>query len=135
MTLEEIARNWTPPASLGYSSLRPVRLARGGIGLLVLLAVIVLIGLVLGAVLAGASRRQSAERDLLREQGVVTDAAVVRVWRTSGKDSTDRVRYRFEVNGREFVSAHAVPRAIWRTLQEGSVIPVRYLPAAPAVNH
>ncbi len=36
MNLDDIPRNWTPPAGLGYSSLRPVRLAPAGIGLIVL---------------------------------------------------------------------------------------------------
>ena len=135
LTLEEIARNWKPPDSLGYSSLRPVRLARGGVALAALIAAFTIGGFVLGAVLAGRSRSQASDRELLNDQGLLTDATVLRVWRSGGEDSTRRVRYRLEVQGREFVSSPSVPRRIWDTLKVGSTIPVRYLPADPAINH
>src|SRR5205085_4416131 len=60
---------------------------------------------------------------------------VLRVWRTGGEENTPRVRYRFEVQGRELVASHSVPKAIWDTLEAGSVISVRYVPADPSINH
>src|SRR3954470_19736297 len=100
MSFSEITHNWNPPDGLGYSSLRPVRLARGGIAIAVIAAVIASGGMVLGAVLATKSRRQATERDLLRDQGVLTDATVLRVWRSGENNSEHHVRYRFEVGGR-----------------------------------
>jgi len=135
MSFSEIAHNWNPPDGLGYSSLRPVRLARGGIAIAVIATVIATGGMILGAFLATQSRRQATERDLLRDQGVVTDAIVLRVWRDGGKDNAHRVRYRFEVQGREFMASHTAPVAIWRTLEAGSNLPVRYVPSNPAINH
>ena len=135
MSFKEIAHNWNPPDRLGYSSLRPVRLSRLGMILAVVIALFAIGGVVLGVVLATKSRQEALERDMLREQGVVTDATVLRVWRNGGKENTPRVRYRFEVQGRELVASHSVPKAIWDTLQAGSSIPVRYVPAQPAINH
>jgi hypothetical protein len=135
MSFAEITHNWNPPESLGYSSLRPVRLARGGIAIATIAVVVTIGGMVLGAVIGEKSRRQAVERDLLRDQGLVTEATVLRVWRSGGEDSEHRVRYSFEVRGREILASHSAPSAIWRTLEEGSRLPVRYVPANPAINH
>src|SRR5438270_907301 len=106
MSFVEIAHNWNPPDGLGYSSLRPVRLSRLGMILAVVIALFAIGGVVLGVVLATKSRREARERDLLRDQGVPIDATVLRVWRTGGEENTPRVRYRFEVQGRELVASH-----------------------------
>jgi hypothetical protein len=135
MTLEEISRSWTPPDSLGYSSLRPVRLSRGGIGLVVLMGVLLAGGGALGVMLARESRVQEASRQLLRDQGVPATASIVRVWRARNKDNTPYMAYSFDVDGRSFTQSDRVPRHIWSSLQTGASLPIHYVPGDPAVSH
>src|SRR5262245_6394429 len=128
MTIEEVSRDWRPPADLGFSGMRPVSLTGAGIALSVLTIAMVTGGLLLGGFLWKQSERQEAERQILREHGVVAKATVLRVWRSGDKDATPRVRYRFSVDGNEHISSKSVPSRIWRTLEEGADIEVRYAP-------
>jgi hypothetical protein len=134
MKLEEISRDWRPPAALGFSSMRPVRLTGDGIALCVLAAVFVAGGLVLGGVLWTRSGREETNRQLLNEQGAITKARVLRVWRSGGEDSKRQVRYRFAVDGRDYISSKSVPSRIWRTLKAGADLDVRYVREDPSIN-
>ena len=101
----ERADHWTPPDSLGYSSLRPVRLTAQGKALIVLAVALVIGAVVLGVFLGRKVRRQAAERTLLRDQGIAADAVVTRVWSMAGeKDSEHRVTYRFEYGGQIYTA-------------------------------
>src|SRR5262249_10807006 len=135
MTLEQIPRDWKPPARLGYSTMRPVRLTKSGVAMTVFAVVLVSGGLILGGVLLGQSRRQEETRRLLRKQGVPATAVVERVWRTGGEDNKHRARYVLTVSGVQYRSSLNVPRGIWRTLGPGMILPVRYLPSNPAISH
>jgi hypothetical protein len=105
------------------------------------IAMAVLAGaMLLGAVVAGiglntTARRQAHDQRLLQEQGVIVDAQITRVWRSTGKDQQHLLSYRFTVQEREYVARKVVPPRIWQTLRAGSSLPVRFLPANPKVNH
>jgi hypothetical protein len=66
----ERADQWTPPDSLGYSSLRPVRLTSQGKALIVIAVGFVIGAVVLGVLLERKVQREAAERTLLRDQGI-----------------------------------------------------------------
>src|SRR5947207_8929734 len=135
MIAEKIPNNWQPPAELGYSSLRPVRLTAGGYALAVVMVLMVAGGLIGTVLIARQSQRQATQQSMLRAQGVNTEGTVVDVWRASNKERERRVRYRFTVGEQIFTETAKVPRAIWEGLKPGEPLAVRYLPADPAINH
>lgn len=135
MTFKEIDAGWKPPDGLGYSSLRPVRLTVAGYLMVVLMVVFIIGSVVLGTFLFDQSQRQQAERDRLQRDGVLTQAVIIRLWRSGGKETTPYVRYRFLVNGSEVVGTSRTPKRRWATLRIGDSLPIRYVAAAPAFNH
>ena len=135
MQLEEFDRHWTPPDSLGYSSLRPVRLTGQGKALIVISVTLVIGAVVLGVFLGGLSRRRTAEQRLLRTEGILADATVTRAWIDGGKDRQHFISYRFEYAGRAYTHRVETPRKIWPGLSKGSTIQVRIVPTQPSINH
>jgi hypothetical protein len=135
MSFKDITHGWKAPESLGYSSMRPVRLAKCGIAMAAAAVTLAIGGLVLGTVLMKQSTREEKEARLLSAEGTSAQATVVRVWRSGGESDSPRVRYTFTVDGREFTTSHRVPRKIWNTLKEGDAIEIRYAPADPSINH
>jgi hypothetical protein len=131
----ERADQWTPPDSLGYSSLRPVRLTIQGKALIMLAGALILGAVVLGVFLGRKVQREAAERTLLRDQGIAADAVVTRVWRGGGEDKEHRVTYGFEHGGQTYSRSVRTPVSIWRTLAPGATLPVRFVPSRPAINH
>src|SRR5262245_66533658 len=109
----ERADQWIPPDSLGYSSLRPVRLTTKGKCVSVLAVTVAIGAVVLGIFLGRKVRREAAERTLLRDHGIAANAVVTRVWRGGEKDSEHRVTYRFEFGGRTYSRAVGTPVSIW----------------------
>jgi hypothetical protein len=133
---EELHRSWTPPPELTRSAPRPVRLKGAGIALVVL-AVVMSLGAVAASVGLGVlSSRQAADRRLMREQGVDTTARVTRHWtQNNGKERNHLVDYTFDWEGRDYDGRSHLPLKLWRTLELGSPLPVRLLPANPNRNH
>jgi hypothetical protein len=70
----ERADHWTPPDSLGYSSLRPVRLTGQGKALIVLTVALVTAGSC-SAWVSGRLPAPVGGADPLRDQGIAADAA------------------------------------------------------------
>jgi hypothetical protein len=131
----ESTDRWTPPDSLGYSSLRPVCLTRQGKALIGLGAVLVIGGIVLGVFLGGVSRRQTGERRRLRTEGVAADATVTRVWVDDNKERQPWIAYRFDNGGRGYTHSVETPRKVWPGLSAGSTIQVRFVPSRPSISH
>jgi hypothetical protein len=127
--------HWTPPDSLGYSSLRPVRLTAQGKSL-VAVSVALLIGAVaLGVYLERKARRQDLERTMLRDQGIAADATVTRAWIDGSKEQQRWIAYRFDYAGRGYTHRVETPRKIWTGLRNGSPIQVRFVPSQPLISH
>ncbi len=135
MNLSEIPANWAPPDGLGYTSLRPVRLGRGGYALAIAAAALVLGALVLAGVLRERSASGAARRDRLERAGVETSATILRLWRSGGEEDTHYVGYEFPVDGLRRSGSSKAPARIWRSLRVRGPLPVRYLPDDPGINH
>src|SRR5437868_4613579 len=135
MSFQQNPIDWQPPAGLGYSSLRPVRLTGSGIAMAVLGVVFMIGAPVLGLFMANVSKGQAQRQILLREQGVNTTAIVTRVWREAGKDDRHMVGYRFTAGDSELESRASAPRRIWTGLHSGDPLAVRYMPGRPEINH
>jgi hypothetical protein len=131
----ERADKWTPPDSLGYSSLRAIRLTRKGKAVIVIAVAILIGATVLGIFLARKVQREAAERTLLRDQGIAADAVVTRVWRGGGKEDEHRVTYRFAYDGKVYTRTVRTPVSIWRTLAPGADLPVRFVASRPTISH
>lgn len=131
----ERADHWTPPDSLGYSSLRPVRLTGQGRALILVTVALVIGAVVLGVFLGGVARRLTDEQRLLRTEGIPADATVTRAWIDAGKERQHWIAYRFEYAGRGYTHRVETPRKIWRGLSKGATVPVRFVPTQPSINH
>jgi hypothetical protein len=127
--------HWTPPDSLGYSSLRPVRLTAQGKSLIVIMATLVIGAIVLGVFLGRTARRQNQERTMLREQGVTGDATVTRAWIDGSKERQRWIAYRFDYAGRGYTHRVKTPGKIWTGLRQGTAILISFVPSQPSVSH
>lgn len=133
--LSELGRHWTPPDGLQISRSRQVRWTVAGKTVFAL-AVVFFVGALAGGVALGVlASRQADEQRLLREQGVDTQGHVARLWRSGDKSQTRWVAYRFTVQGRTYPGRAQAPVRIWKNLQVGSDLAVRYLPSNPAVSY
>ncbi len=135
------ADHWNPPDGLGYSSLRPVRLTGAGRALQVAAVVMLLSGMVAGFFMDRMSRRQNTEAQLLADQGVRATAQITRVWRTGGSgksrnaEARNRLTYTFEHAGQRYSRSLQAPYNIWRNLQAGQNLEVRYVAERPEISH
>ena len=130
-----IQKGWSPPRELRHSAPRQVRLSHTGVSLAIVAALLVL-GTVAAAVTLGRmSLRETETYQLLESRGKETDARVIRLWRSKGENKRRHVEYRFELDGHTYFKAANVPLAIWKTLEAGGLLPVRYLPSNPDLNH
>jgi hypothetical protein len=100
------------------------------------LAVVFFVGALAGGVALGVlASRQAEEQRLLREQGVDTQGHVARLWRSGDKGQTRWVAYRFTLQESTYQGRARAPVRIWKNLQVGSDVAVRYLPSNPAVSY
>lgn len=131
----ELERNWTPPDGLDRSLPREVRLTGAGKGVLAL-AVVLFAGALAAAIgLRTVADRQVERQRQLQEHGADTEGVVTRLWRERGKSPQSWIAYRFTVQGTIYDQRSRAPLRVWRELREGSVLPVRYLPANPALSY
>jgi len=130
----DTGKEWVPPDGLGYTRMRPVRLTGAGIAL-VSVGVLMLLGaLAAGIGLGIASGREYRQHRLMREQGVLADAEITRLWRARDEDKTPHLAYTFMFQEREYKGSASAPLRVWKSLAVGSRLPVRFLPANPASN-
>ena len=126
---------WTPPDGLGYSSLRPVRLTRGGKAMVAVTVALAIGGVVLGAVLQSTWRRQAEEQRLLHTEGLAAEATVTRAWIDGSKERQPWIAYRFQYAGRIYSHRIQTPRKMWQGFTEGATVPVRFVPSKPSISH
>jgi uncharacterized protein DUF3592 len=132
--LARAVANWAAPPELAGSPPRPVRMTGTGVLLMVVALGMLLGGVILGLKLRNDSNARSATVALLAEHGEETNGTVLRLWRTTGKNKSYRVRYQFGAQGQVYHSESEAPRGQWERLNEGAAIRVRYLPANPSIN-
>jgi hypothetical protein len=129
-----LQQHWTPPGGLDRRP-REVCLTGEGKALAALAAILLLGALVAGIALEIVARRQAREARVWQQQAVEGEARVTRRWRRGGEQRRYAVAYEFLVHGRTYAGEARLSRTAWEALQAGSVIPVRYLPLDPSVNH
>ena len=132
---EEFKHNWKAPQELNRSRPREVRITHSGAvvrGLGFFLAV----GAPLICLFATTKLISiDSERNQLASNGLEVRGEVVRLWKTSGENKRSRVAYRFEFDGRSFEGKTNAPLREWSSMQVGSPITIRLLPANPRINH
>lgn len=133
--LSELGRHWTPPDGLQICRSRQVRWTAAGKAVFALAVVFFVGALGAGVALGVLAGRQADQQRLLREQGMDTQGHVARLWRSGEKGETRWLAYRFTVQGRAYEGRAKVPDRIWKNLQVGKDLPVRYLPSHPAASY
>lgn len=126
--LASIPRELTGPVP------RRLRLSKNGNRMAAAAAVMFALG-VFSTLWIGVDRVQHLlHRAALRRDGRETVGEITRVWSASRSMKT-KVSYIFAVNGVSFVGEELVPHQLAASLRNSDPLPIRYLPANPAVNH
>ena len=71
----------------------------------------------------------------LRTDGRDAVGEITRLWEEREKHSNLHVGYTFTINGASFTGESSVPDHLWQSIRQSSSLPIRYLPANPAMNH
>ncbi len=129
--LIEAKRKWQPPPELQRSSPREVRQRAAGRALLVLAALCVLGAPVAGLLLYVKASADHAQRRQLMSRGVDGRAVVTRRWMRRGDHPRYFADYVYEAGSGALAGRIDMSRPRWERLEQGSVLPVRYLPADP----
>lgn len=124
----------TLPQELYRSRPRFVRLSGAGRAIAAVAVLLCLAAPALGIFLQRKVVTDRANRDALLQSGVVTQAIVFRLTRDSKENKRATVYYQFAADGRPFEDHAKVPVTQWRALSVGRTLPVRYVPANPAVS-
>ena len=130
--LEELQRTFVAPRPLMQSRPRDVTLTGAGRALVTIAMLLLAAAVGVGLAMHGEAQRQASNRRALVEDGVFATSEVTRLW--SSGDDRRRVEYRFVVDGRPYSARARVSAERRRTLQVGSPLPVRYVPADPRLN-
>lgn len=125
---------WEAPPELLHSSPRPVRLT--GAGKAVAGLALALVG---GALFGGMWLYDAAMRDQVQFQSrekerVSTEAEVVDLRSSRGKNARYLVIYQYRAGGQVYRKQVAVRRTEWQKLQAGSRLEVRYVPSNPELS-
>ncbi|HUB79692.1 MAG TPA: DUF3592 domain-containing protein [Bryobacteraceae bacterium] len=126
--------NWAPPRELAGPPPRKTRLTGFGRFANVLALALLPLAIFTGFAFHMARRQTNETNEKLRLDGRGATARIVRLWHTSGRNSTDVVTYVFSAGNARVESDCAVPVRAWDHLRIGGDLPVRYLPARPSVN-
>ncbi len=129
--LAEAKRTWQPPPELQHSCPREVRLTGAGRALLTIAVICFLTAPLAGVILHIKATGDHAQRRELIASGAEGRAAVTRRWMRRGDHPRYFVDYVYEAAGRELTGRVEVGRSTWNRLEQGSVLPVRYLPLNP----
>jgi len=127
-----LSEHWQPPAELLRSPPRLVRLSAAGKALAGVAVALLAGALVSGVWLYVLAARDAARFDRILREGVSTQAEVIRVGRTRRDDEVRRVvTYAYGAGAQSYRGRTTLRRRDRRSLETGSRIPVRYLPADP----
>lgn len=130
--LAELQRTFVAPAPLVQSGPREVELTAGGLVLATVGVLLLVVAVATGVGLHGEVRRQAGDRQALIDEGVTVTGEVTRLW--ANGDNRRRVAFRFVADGHEYSGRGRVSEARRRTLEVGSPLAVRYVPANPQVH-
>jgi hypothetical protein len=130
--LAELQRTFVAPAPLTQSAPREVELTGGGLVLATVGVLLLVMAVVTGVGLHREVQRQAGNRQDLIEEGVTVTGEVTRLW--ANGDNRRQVAFRFVADGHEYSGRARVSDARRRTLELGSPLAVRYVPANPQVH-
>jgi hypothetical protein len=130
--LAELQRTSVAPAPLAHSRPRAVGLTAAGRTLVALAMLLFAVAIGAGLGMYREAQRQEGSRRALVADGVMTTGEVTRLW-PSG-DNGRRVAYRFEVGEQLYAGDIRVSASRRASLEVGSPLSVRYVPANPRVN-
>jgi hypothetical protein len=132
--LIEVKRTWQPPAELLRSRPRDVRLTGAGRALLVF-AILLLAGAPpVGVLFFVKATLDHEQRHELMAQGKGMQARVTRRWVKRGEHPQYMVEYVYETADQTHQDRISVGRSSWSGLEEGSILPVIYLPSNPQIH-
>lgn len=131
----DLKRSWVPPDGLDRSRPREVRLTAAGRAL-VLVGILLMAGAVgAGIGLGMKAGRQAEEARLLREEGLIAQGVVTRIWQKRGEKKQSWVAYQFTTDGRTYGRDAKVSRSVGQRLLVEGQIAVRYVPSNPDLNY
>ena len=132
--MADLQRTFAVPPELLRSRPRDVTLTVGGKALVGLAIVLLAAALVAGVTLQSVAARQAESWRAFDRHGASVGGEVVRLWRGSGDSKPYWVAYEFDLGGLRYEGRSRLRSAVWRALETGSVIAVRYLPEDPVQN-
>jgi hypothetical protein len=127
--------NWTAPRELTRALPRETSMTGSALFMAVIAGLMILGCVPLFLFIRTQDNRVKARNEVLRTQGREATGEVQRLWRTSGKESRNMVKYAFTANGVRLNGQSSVPSARWDKVRRAGFLPIRYLPSDPAVNH
>ena len=117
------------PGELNAPVPRRTRLNRNGKGMIAAVAIYLIMAAIFAGMIAVDITRQSHENAALRSSGQETTGEFT--YFSKG----NRIHYTFTVNGAWFNGSAIAPQGMQATLHRFDYLPIRYLPANPAINH
>jgi len=126
--------HWAQPAELAQALPREMRIT--GLGIFkVAFSILVVIGAV---VLFNLMEREGsdlvARNKALREQGEQTTGEITQLWHQD-RARIPMLAYAFTAKGVRFHGAAEVPKGLWDRIRVAGMLPIRYLPSDPNINH
>lgn len=110
---------------------REVRLTAGGIALAVVALALAVGALVSAIVMSIAYARAEGQRELRERASIAVDAEVLEVARRGGERPRRIVTFRFEADGRTHTGRTTLRRSDQRSVSQGALIPIAYVPSHP----
>jgi len=130
-----LGRPATLPIELTGPLPRKVRSSPGGIQSAFFAAAVVALALAGTSWVAMRGVHEFQNREALRSEGVEATGQVTGFSHTGKHNGILVVQYSFLVNGISFPGKADVPRQLERDVKGSSTLPIRYVPANPAVSH
>jgi hypothetical protein len=126
--------HWAPPPELARALPREVRMSGTGLFIGIFAVLLIVAAFPLFLFMREEATRQTARNQMLRERGVEATGEIVKLWH-EGRSSTPWVAYAFTANGIRMHGEASVPKSLWDHIRVAGMIPIRYLPADPSINH
>jgi hypothetical protein len=126
--------NWTPPPELRALPPRVASMAAPAVFVAIMRWMLLLGAIPLLLLFRSQNVRTVKDTEALHRDGREVNGNIVRRW-TTDKGDTNMVSYAFSANGAQFTGESSVPGRLWADVRNSRVLPLRYLPADPKVNH
>jgi hypothetical protein len=122
------------PSELSGSRPRRLRLSKNGVRMATAAAVMLMLAVGFALSFAIGTVPQLQNEKALRHDGIETVGEITRLW-SQGRPIVLKVSYTFVVAGVSYTGEARVPDRFWHGLRDAASLPIRYLPANPAISH